>query len=556
MSHAKQVANPPNILIIMADDLGFSDLGCYGSEIETPRLDALARHGVLMRSFYCAPFCSPSRAMLHTGLDAHLVGFGALKEVMDPRQAGKPGYEMHLNDRAPTIAERLLRSGYETFLSGKWHLGRHPQHWPSARGFQRSFGLIDGSASHFSDMATWSNDPACMPQALFQENGQVTRFSEHGSYSTEVYTQWLMRQLQSRSEMQVPFFAMLNYTAPHFPLHAPDGDIARYDRTYQAGYDAIRRRRWERQQEMGWFGGIQAPAQSSAKWPKWEELSPGLQALEARNMAVYAAMVSNMDRHIGMLLDTLERMDQLDDTLVIFLSDNGAEGNSVLDTERTREWVHRQMDNSLANRGRPGSFIEQGPGWAQVSNTPLRMYKSFTYEGGIRVPFIAKLPRQSGLGHVCDCYAHVTDIVPTLLDLAGIDMQAVDWPRPIPALPGRSMLPAWRAQSRSVHAGNEWTGWEMQGRNALRCGRWKLVHCNQPWGGNAWELYDVESDPAESRNLAGELPEQVGTMLRSWHDYVQRNGVVVADDMADSMVYSNACRYYEDLAHDLAQEAE
>ncbi|MGD9943465.1 MAG: arylsulfatase [Burkholderiaceae bacterium] len=545
---APAAMSTPNFLFIMADDLGFSDLGCFGSEIATPHLDRLAQRGVRMSSFYCAPFCSPSRAMLHTGLDAHLVGFGALKEVIDPRQAGKPGYEMYLNDRAPTLAERLRRAGYVSWLSGKWHLGRQPAHWPGERGFDESFGLVDGSASHFDDTATWSDDPDGDPKALFQQNGRPIRFRDHGSYSSEAYADWLIARLRSHRGDR-PFFAMLNFTAPHFPLHAPDAFIAPYLDTYRAGYGAIQSERWQRQQAMGFFDGVPKPAQRSALWPQWDALPAPLRELEARNMAVYAGMVSCMDHHIGRVVEALEQTGRIGDTVIVFLSDNGAEGNSVLDTARTRDWVRRRMDNRLDNRGRPGSFIEQGPGWAQVSNTPLRLYKSFTYEGGIRVPLIAAVPGETAAGRILSACAHVTDLLPTVLDLAGVETTH-PWPREVPPLPGRSMRACWAGRQEAVHSAEDALGCEMQGRNALRLGGWKIVHCNRPWGTEGWELYDVERDPGEQVDLAARHPDIVESLLRHWHRYVLAHGVVTADDLSSSMVYSNARRYYEDLAFD------
>ncbi len=551
--HPSPMNAAPNFLVMMADDLGFSDLGCYGSEIATPHLDGLARRGLRMDSFYCAPFCSPTRSMLHTGFDSHLVGFGALKEVVDPRQLGKPGYEMYLNDHAPTVAERLKRAGYATWLAGKWHLGRAPDQWPNARGFDRSFGLVDGSASHFGDTATWSDDPSGMPEALFQEDGRPVKFRDRGRYSSEAYTDWLIERLQQHGGQQ-PFFAMLNFTAPHFPLHAPDEFIAPYLETYQGGYEPIRQARFERQKALGFFKDVDAPASASAHWPAWESLSPKVRALEARNMAVYAGMVSCMDHHIGRLLAALEASGQADNTVVIFLSDNGAEGNSVLDTARTRDWVRLQMDNRLENRGRPTSFIEQGPGWAQVSNTPLRLYKSFTYEGGIRVPMIVQAPDLGPRGALLSAYAHVTDLLPTLLDYAGVAGDAHGWHKPVDPLPGRSMRACWRGEATTVRSDAMNTGWEMQGRHALRCGRWKVVRCNAPWGGPGWELYDLQEDPGETTDLASRRPGQVEAMLRDWRAYIIDHGVVMADDLAEQMTYSNACRYYEDLALD-AREA-
>ena len=541
----------PNFLIIMADDLGYSDLGCYGSEIRTPNLDALARRGLRMNNFYCAPFCSPSRAMMLTGLDAHLVGFGALKEVIDPRQVGKPGYEMYLNDVAPTLAQRLREAGYRTYLSGKWHLGREVRHGPQARGFDRSFGLIDGSASHFDQTATGSDDPFGMPKATFREDGRDIELPA-SFYSSEGYADKLIEYLERDAGSERPFFAVLAMTAPHFPLHAPDEYIDRYEGYYQAGYEAIRRQRLARQQELGLTAADVRPYPGNARWPKWDELDAGLRRLEARNMQVYAAMVECMDFHIGRVFEALRERSELDDTVILFLSDNGPEGNSVLDTLRTREWIGCRMDNRLANRGRPGSFIEQGPGWAQVSSTPNRMYKSFTYEGGIRVPCIVAGPGLASPGRIVQSYAHITDIVPTFLEMAAAPLGASYGGRSHPALMGRSMRECW-LRGGAIHPADHVSGWEMQGRYALRAGKWKVVHANRPWGTGDWELFDIGSDPGETRDLAAVFPDVVSDLLRRWDAYVVSNNVICADDMADSMSYSNMCLYYEDLKRDLVQ---
>ncbi|NML30228.1 arylsulfatase [Paraburkholderia antibiotica] len=543
----------PNFLIVMADDLGYSDLGCYGSEIATPHLDQLAMRGIRMNSFYCAPFCSPSRAMMLTGLDAHLVGFGALQEVMDPRQAGKPGYEMYLNDRAPTLAERLRDSGYRTYLSGKWHLGRDAEHGPQARGFDRSYGLIDGSSAHFDQTATGSNDPSITPLATYREDGQLIDLPTAGFYSSQAYADKMIGYLAEHDASSAPFFAMLAFTAPHFPLHAPDEYIARYEGRYAVGYDAIRRARHARQLELGLVDPAREPYDGHPRWPKWDTLPPAIRELEARNMAVYAGMVECMDHHVGRVLAALEQRGQRDNTVIVFLSDNGPEGNSVLDTLRTRDWIRAKMDNRLENRGRPGSFIEQGPGWAQVSSTPHRMYKSFTYDGGIKVPCIVSCPQRVGAGRIVDAFAHITDLAPTFLQMAGVAQETTYKGKPVPTLQGRSMLHCWTEGGDEIHPLDHVTGWEMQGRYALRAGSWKLVHTNRPWGSGGWELYDLADDPGETRDLAEARVDTVSALLRAWDAYVVKHNVICADDMADNLLYSNACRYYEDLARDLPQ---
>ncbi|HWK61919.1 MAG TPA: arylsulfatase [Eoetvoesiella sp.] len=546
----------PNFLIIMADDLGYSDLECYGGEIATPNLNALAQRGTRMSNFYCAPFCSPTRAMLMTGLDAHLVGFGALAEVIDKRQVGKPGYEMFLNKRAPTLAERLRDAGYRTYLSGKWHLGRNPEHSPRARGFDRSYGLIDGSSSHFDQTATGSADPSITPLATYREDGESIKLPESGFYSSQAYADKLIDYFKQDAGREDPFFAMLTFTAPHFPLQAPDEFIAKYEGRYNAGYGAIRQERQTRQIALDLINEDTEPYQGHSRWPTWDSLSDDIRALEARNMEVYAGMVECMDFHIGRVMAALEQSGDLHNTVVIFLSDNGPEGNSVLDTLRTREWIQAKMNNRLDNRGKPNSFIEQGPGWAQVSSTPCRMYKSFTYEGGIKVPCIVSYPGISNPGGISSAYAHITDIMPTLLEMAGAPMGATYLGNPVPTLMGRSMIPYWSGDAQTVHPPGHVAGWEMQGRYALRAGDWKLVYSNRPWGKGDWELYDLSNDPGEVHDVAESHIDVVSRLLREWDAYVVANKVILADDMAEGLLYSNACRYYEDLAMDITTQAQ
>ncbi len=546
----------PNFLIIMADDLGYSDLECYGGEIATPHLSALARRGTRMSNFYCAPFCSPTRAMLMTGLDAHIVGFGALAEVIDERQVGKPGYEMYLNDRASTLAERLRDVGYRTYLSGKWHLGRKPEHSPQARGFDRSYGLIDGSSSHFDQTATGSADPSITPLATYREDGDPIKLPESGFYSSQAYADKLIDYLKRDAGREEPFFAMLTFTAPHFPLQAPDEFIAKYEGRYNAGYDAIRQERRTRQIALGLIDESTEAYQGHSRWPTWDSLSDDIRALEARNMEVYAGMVECMDFHIGRVMAALEQSGDLHNTAVIFLSDNGPEGNSVLDTLRTREWIQAKMNNRIDNRGRPNSFIEQGPGWAQVSSTPCRMYKSFTYEGGIKVPCIVSYPGINNPGGISSAYAHVTDIVPTVLQMAGAPTEATYLGKPVPTLMGCSMAPYWNGDAQAIHSPSHVTGWEMQGRYALRAGDWKLVRSNRPWGKGDWELYDLSSDPGEVHDVAESHMDVVSRLLREWDAYVVANKVILADDMAEGLLYSNACRYYDDLAKDIAAQTQ
>ncbi len=550
---AAEPAKRPNILLIVADDLGYSDLGSFGAEIATPNLDRLADEGAKLTSFYASPFCSPTRAMLMSGNDNHLVGFGDMAELMLPEQRGKPGYEGYLNDRVVPMAQVLKDAGYRTLMAGKWHLGVPEQYSPAARGFERSYAMTMGGASHWGDQSgIVAVDPAKPPKAIYRENGKAIDIPREGFYSSEAFADKLIEYLKADAASGKPFFAYLAFTAPHWPLHAPEPDIARYEGRYKAGYDALRRERLERMKQLGLIAPDTPVYEGHPGWPKWEALSEAQKISEARRMAVYAAMVDNMDRQIGRVLAHLERTGELADTFVFFLSDNGADGNSVYDVARTREWIHRDMDNSTPNIGRPGSFIEYGPGWAQVGSTPFKLYKSMMYEGGIRVPAIAWGPGVAG-GTVKREFAHVMDVAPTIYELAGTRHPGTRYDgREVLPLRGKSMLPYLSGKAQVVHDGEHVTGWELGGRKALRKGDWKLVYANEPWGTGDWELYDLAADPVESRDLAAARPEKLKEMLAAWRQYVAETGTLEIEGLAARPGYSNGARYYEDLAHEAA----
>ncbi|MGD9871440.1 MAG: arylsulfatase [Thauera sp.] len=544
----------PNILLIMADDLGYTDLGSFGSEIATPNLDTLADTGVKMTQFYASPFCSPTRAMLMSGSDNHLVGFGDMAELMLPEQRGKPGYEGYLNERVVPMAQVLKDAGYRTLMTGKWHLGVPEQYSPASRGFEQSYVLVHGGSSHWSDQAgIVAVDPAKPPKAIYRENGAAVDVPKD-FFSSDFFTTKLIDYIESGKDSGKPFFAYLAFTAPHWPLHAHDADIAKYEARYKEGYDALRRERLERMKKLGLVAADTPVFEGHPSWPKWDSLSAAEKASEARRMAVYAAMVDNMDQNIGRMLDYLKKTGQLDNTFIFFLSDNGADGNSVYDVARTREWIHKDMDNSIAHIGKSGSYAEYGPGWAQVGSTPFRLYKSFMYEGGIAVPAIAWGPGVKG-GSVKGGMAHVTDIAPTLFELAGTRHPGTEYQgKPVLPLRGKSMVPYLQGKAETVRGNNDTVGWELGGRKALRKGDWKIVFANAPWGTNDWELFNVAEDRTESRNLATSNPQKLGEMLVAWRDYVRETGTLEISNLANRPGYSNGAKYYEDLKYEAALE--
>lgn len=549
-------AKPPNFLLIMADDLGYTDLGAFGGEIATPHLDRLAREGATLTSFYASPFCSPTRAMLMSGTDNHQAGFGDMAELMLPEQRGKPGYEGYLNTRVAALPEVLKGQGYRTVMAGKWHLGNAEEHSPAARGFDRSYAMTMGGASHFGDQTgIVALDPAKPPKAIYRENGKSVDTPRQNFYSSEAFANRLIQYLdETRADGSKPFFAYLAFTAPHWPLHAKDEDIAKYETRYEQGYDALRAERFERQKKLGLIPADSKLYRGHPKWPAWADLTPAQKASESRRMAVYAAMVDNMDRQIGRVLEHLQKSGELDNTVVIFLSDNGADGNSVYDVARTREWIHKDMDNSTANIGRPGSFIEYGPGWAQVGSTPFNLYKSFMYEGGISVPAIVWAPSQGVRPQRSAQVGHVMDIAPTFYELAGARHPAASGKSDVLPLKGRSLVNFLQGKSAAAYGPQDAIGWELGGRKALRKGDWKIVYSNAPWGKDTWELFNLAEDRTEQNNLAQAHPAKVEELLADWRRYVADNGVLEIPDLAKRPGYSNGALYYEDLRIEAAQQ--
>ena len=542
-------AKRPNILLIVADDLGYTDLVAYGAEISTPNLDKLASGGVKMTGFYASPFCSPTRAMLMSGSDNHLVGFGDMAELMLPEQRGKPGYEGNLNERVVPVAQVLKDAGYRTAMAGKWHLGVKEEFSPATSGFEQSYAMVMGGASHWGDQSgIVAMDPAKPPKAIYRENGKAIDIPRDGFYSSQAFTDKLLDYLKSGEKSGKPFFGYLAFTAPHWPLHAPDADIAKYEGRYKEGYDKLRKERLERMKRLGIVPADTPVYEGHAHWPKWESLTPAQQEAEARRMTVYSAMVDHMDRQIGRVLDYLKAKGELDNTFIFFMSDNGADGNSVYDVGRTREWIEKDMDNSTANTGKPGSFIEYGPGWAQVGSTPFKLYKSFMYEGGIAVPAIAWGPGIKG-GALKREFAHVTDVAPTIFELAGARHPGTEYQgKPVLPLRGKSMVSWLQGKAGAVRNDQDAVGWELGGRKALRKGDWKIVYANKPWGKDGWELYNIAKDRTESRDLADENPQKLGEMIVAWKQYVAETGTLEIEGLAYRPGYSNAGKYYDDLA--------
>lgn len=518
----ERVDKRPNILIIVADDLGYNDIKPFGGNINTPVLEQFSKEGMMFSNFYVLPTCSPTRSALLTGNDNHIAGVGIMSEVRYPAVANLPGYSGHLNDAVVTIPEILKEAGYHTYMAGKWHLGDDIGQIPSSRGFEESFSLLQGGGSHYADQL-----PLSPPQVMdYRVNGEKVEKLPEDFYSTKNYTDTLIHYIDKHRSDNKPFFMYASYTAPHDPLHAPKEFIDRYKGKFDMGWDSLRVLRLDNLKAIGIISeNVKDFAPSDI--PAWSSLSPEQKKEFAKDMEVYAAMVEYLDMSIGRLLDYLKNQGMYDNTLIVFMSDNGANGVMATTYPGNDDGKYLgSFNNDLENRGLPNSFVEMGPGWAQASSSPFRLFKSFTSEGGIKAPLIVKLPKNTSQGGKWNSsFAHVTDLMPTFLQLAGAtypkQFKGKDVRQPI----GKSLLPVLSGTAQETHQPNEGMGWELFERKAYIKGKWKILRLPEPFSTGQWQLFDRINDPGESKDLSLQYPEIRDSLINDWLEYAKRNDV-------------------------------
>lgn len=517
----------PNFLLIVADDLGYSDLGVFGGEIDTPNLDELARSGIQLTNFHTAATCSPTRSMLMTGMDNHLAGLGAMHEAkrmlkIPPEYAESPGYAGHLNHRVAALPEVLRSAGYRTYMSGKWHLGMADDQSPHARGFDKTFTLLEGGAGHLSNMKA-------MPvpgrdNALYRKNGELTGL-QNDFYSTEFYANTLIDYINEDKGNEKPFFAYLAFTAPHWPLQAPEESIARFRGKYDEGYDAFFEKRLQRQKELGLIGASET-GQARVMAKPWSALTEQEQLTQARTMEIYAAMVHDLDTYVGKVIKALKETGEYENTVIFFMSDNGAEASTLSFVPGMNEMIASCCDNSLANMGAENSYIFQKPGWARVSGAPSKFFKGYVTQGGILSPAILSYPNaQKAEGRYKE-FVSVMDVMPTFLDLAGITHPYPEFEgREVLPMKGTSITPLLEGKKERVHGDDYVMGWELHYHRAIRKGDWKITFSQPPLGDRRWKLYNVANDPFEHHDLSEQHPEVLSDLLKDWDVYVQENNI-------------------------------
>jgi arylsulfatase len=521
---SSKVEKSPNILLIMVDDMGWTDIGPYGSEISTPNIDKLAKRGVLFTDFHTSISCSPTRSMLLTGTDNHLAGLGNMGELLAPNQIGQPGYEGHLNNNVVSLAEVLKQAGYQTFMAGKWHLGHDLDNIPGARGFEKSLSLLYGGASHFSDMAGLM---VVENPAQYSMNGKKIKELPRDFYSSRSYTDFLISAIRDRNMDTDPFFAYLAFSAPHDPLQVPEPWMSKYRGAYDEGYERLRENRIKNAKTLNLVPeDAKVPRLHPAIKP-WDSYSDDEKAYESRKMEVYAGMVENIDYHLGRMLSFLAEIQELDNTIILFLSDNGPNPwfNEQYPGNADGVYLSR-FDNRIENLGNPTSHIAYGIGWAAACSGPLDYFKMTVGEGGIRSPLIIAGP-QIPQGKTNHSFAYVTDLMPTILEIANVEHPDTFNGEKVLPIKGRSLLSVLSGERDYTYGPDEYIGGEMLNGKWMRNGNYKAELVTKPYGPDVWKLYDLSIDPGETTDISSEHPEILDELKSAWDKYADEVGVIL-----------------------------
>ena len=511
----------PNILLIIGDDMGFSDVGAFGSEVATPNIDALASEGLSFTNFHVGATCSPTRSLLLTGVDNHRSGLGNMHEFLTDEQRGKPGYEGYLNRDVVTIIQLIRDAGYSTYMTGKWHLGADEGYRPHDRGFDKTYSLLQGAGSNYGSISAGEGEGGDL---TFTSNGIVVERPD-GIHSNELYADKLIGFLNPEQNADKPFFAYLSLQTAHWPHQAPREFIDKYRDVYSAGWDVIREQRIQKLKSLGILSADHPVSPRFPGVPAWDALPAEAKVAQANRMAAYAGMIDHMDVHIGRVIDHLKATGQYDNTIIIYMTDNGPDWSQP-NVGGGEDWYDANYPKTaVEDIGVEGSFSSYGPPWAQVAAAHLSGFKTFSTEGGLRVPFIIRYPEWIEAGRT-DEFVFVTDLSATLLEVAGTAHPGTSYKgREVFPMNAKSALPLMRGETSRHRRADDWLGYELFGNSAIFHGDYKALRLGA-WlesagveGAGAWQLYDLKNDPSELRNLSEQEPERLAEMVAKYAEY-------------------------------------
>lgn len=497
----------PNIVLVVADDLGYGDIGCYGGEIETPNIDALAYNGIRFSSFHTAPMCAPTRAMLLSGNDNHIAGMGR-----QGRLTAEFGYEGKLTDRIVTIPQLLKDAGYHTYMAGKWHLGKGPLSNPHQKGFERSYVLLQGAGNHYNNRSALDNG-----FSSYTEDGDPVLWKD-GNYSTNFYTDKIIEYINSNKNDKKPFFVFASYTSPHWPLQVDIKHWEKYKGQYDEGYEKLRERRLTSLKNMEIIpkNAVLPPSHESVQ--PWDSLSKEEKMIEARKMELYAGMVDNLDDNIGRLIKYLKDIGEFENTWFVFMSDNGAAHRDFINAENFQS-LREYYNDDYENMGEANSYISYGPQWAEAGSAPFRYFKDYATQGGINTTLIISGPKVTRKNEVHHHFLSLLDLAPTFYELANVNYPEVYREKEVYPLKGNSLLPFVSGKTQEIHPLDYVFAIEHAGHAMLRKGNWKITNYIRPFSIENFALYDLSNDIGEQNDLKEMKPEKYEDLIAEWNKF-------------------------------------
>ena len=499
----------PNILLLVADDLGYADIGCYGGDIETPNIDKLATNGIRFSRFYTSPLCAPTRAMLLSGNDNHIAGVG---NMFDSKE--EFGYEGRLTNRVAIIPELLRTTGYHTYIAGKWHLGRDSLSIPFSKGFERSFVNIRGAGNHYNDQGLFAEDPS----TPYFEHGKPAIWND-GDYSTDFYTDKLIEYIDHNKEDKKPFFAFAAYTSPHWPLQVDEKYWKKYEGRYDDGYEKLKERRLKSLKNAGIIPKDAVLPPNHKRVKPWNSLSIDEKKKESRKMELYAGMVDNLDYNIGRIIQHLKDIGQYENTLIVFMSDNGAAAEDFYYDPNLGPFIRENFNDDYENMGQTNSFISYGPQWAEAGSSPFQYFKELTTEGGVMAAMIIAGPNIERKNEIHDGFVTLMDIAPTFYEVAQTKYPAKFKDNDIYPLRGNSLIPFTSGKENQIHSSDYVFGLEHNELAMIRKGDWKITNIMRPFLEENFKLYNLSQDLAELHDLKESEPEKYKEMIEEWRKF-------------------------------------